>query len=486
MSSVDRFSGESRRTTGVPGLDTLLNGGFKPGSVCILQGFPGSGKTVLANQICFHRAAQDEACLYITVLAESHDRLVTHLQGMSFFDPERIASDIVYESAYSTLEKDGLDGILQLLTRERQVRAATTLALDGLFMLEDQLTSEADFRRFVNSLSVFANLTGAVILLLTNNRRSAHTPEYTMVDTWIELGSEQVEHRCFRYLQVHKFRGSDFIAGRHAITISDQGLRVLPRLESALGRDQGWYPPRGFLSSGIAALDQMLNGGLRTGSTTMFAGDTGIGKTTFGLEFIGQSSVNEPGLLLTFHETTAELREKAALLGIDLAGLIDEGAVEVIWYPSAENLLDAVGYHLVEAVEKRGVRRLFLDGVDALDLSTGHLSRFPPFLTALTHVLKTRQVTTLYTHETRSKFSGSEQTSLGSVSGVAENVISLRFFESEKQTRRLLAIKKVRSNSFDMRLRPFSITNQGIVIGDPEPAHQADYGIADRPGEEYQ
>jgi len=42
--------------TGVPGLDAVLAGGFFPGSVILVAGPPGTGKTTLGNQIAYSPA----------------------------------------------------------------------------------------------------------------------------------------------------------------------------------------------------------------------------------------------------------------------------------------------------------------------------------------------------------------------------------------------------------------------------------------------
>src|ERR1700749_940279 len=102
-----------RVDTGVPGLDTILNGGLFRGGVYIVEGAPGSGKTILGNQICFHRAARGESTIYITLLAESHTRLIAPLRSMAFFRPELISSSIYYISAFKVLEEQGLEGLLK-------------------------------------------------------------------------------------------------------------------------------------------------------------------------------------------------------------------------------------------------------------------------------------------------------------------------------------------------------------------------------------
>src|ERR1700733_12035543 len=121
-----------RVDTGIPGLDTILNGGLFKGGVYIIEGAPGAGKTILGNQICFHRAAEGDSTIYITLLAESHARLLAHLRSMEFFRPELVSSAIYYISAFKVLETTGLDGLLKSIQEAVHSRKASFMVLDGL------------------------------------------------------------------------------------------------------------------------------------------------------------------------------------------------------------------------------------------------------------------------------------------------------------------------------------------------------------------
>ena len=68
-----------RLLSGVGGLDTILGGGFLKGGLYIIQGTPGTGKTTLANQICFNHVATSGRALYVTLLAEYHARMMQHM-----------------------------------------------------------------------------------------------------------------------------------------------------------------------------------------------------------------------------------------------------------------------------------------------------------------------------------------------------------------------------------------------------------------------
>ncbi len=126
-----------RIPSGVPGLDTVLRGGFLRGGIFIVQGSPGAGKTILGNQICFHHAAKGGRALYVTLLAENHARMLLHIGQLGFFEEAIIPDRLYYISAFRVLEQEGLPAVLNLLRREVQARGASLLVLDGLSAIEE-------------------------------------------------------------------------------------------------------------------------------------------------------------------------------------------------------------------------------------------------------------------------------------------------------------------------------------------------------------
>src|ERR1700748_1911253 len=109
-----------RMPTGIAGLDVILNGGFLRGGIYIVQGPPGAGKTILGNQVCYDHVAAGGRALYVTLRAGTHDRMLMHMGGMRFFQPEAIAKSLEYISAFRILEEEGLKGLLTLIRREIQ------------------------------------------------------------------------------------------------------------------------------------------------------------------------------------------------------------------------------------------------------------------------------------------------------------------------------------------------------------------------------
>src|SRR6266566_2493596 len=449
-----------RLPTGIPGLDTVLRGGFLTAGIYIVRGEPGAGKAILGNQFCFNHAAAGHHAIYVTLLAETHDRMLQHMQTMSFFEPARIPDGIYYVNGFRVLEEDGIKGFIDSLRREIRTHDATLLVLDGLVATEESSESDRDFKKFILELQAHMAIEGCTALLLTDGRRNEYHPEYTMVDGLIELYDVLFGTQAERELEVRKLRGTDALRGRHSFRITDRGIVVYPRIEALLARptaDDQWPDER--CASGVDQLDAMLGGGIPRGTATLVLGASGSGKTSLGLHFLSRSSALEPGLLFGFYEMPLRLRHKAAGLGIKLDGLIEQGQLEFLWYPPTEDILDALGNRLLEAVRRRRVKRLVIDGLLGFqELAADRPHRIGRFLTALANELRVLNVTTVYTAETRNLIGGVIEGPAIGLSTIAENLILLRYVALRSQLRRLISVVKMRDSDFDSSLREFRIT----------------------------
>ena len=170
--SEQRPSSE-RRPTGIDGLDRILEGGFLVAGVYIVQGPPGAGKTILANQACFHHAAAGGHAVYVTLLAESHSRMFAHLRRMAFFDESAIPDHVYYIGGYSALEAEGLDALVTLIRGAIQKHKATLLVVDGLISAQESSPTDREFKKFLHEIQTLADLTGCTVLLLTNAQRAS-------------------------------------------------------------------------------------------------------------------------------------------------------------------------------------------------------------------------------------------------------------------------------------------------------------------------
>lgn len=457
-----------RVPSGVLGLDAVLDGGFLQGGTYIVAGMPGTGKTILGNQICFHHVAQGGRVVYVTLLAETHGRMLAHLRGMAFFSEEPLASALHYVSAYRVLTQEGLKGLLELLRQLIREHRASMLVLDGLVSASASAPNELAFKEFVHELNTLVSVIGCTTFLLTNGHSPEDVhPEHTMVDGLIELTDELIGVRAVRELIVRKFRGSAHLRGRHVFQITHQGITVYPRSEAMLSDPvaiPGEYKSR--VPVGVPALDEMLRGGLLRGSATLVMGPSGSGKTLLGLQFLAEGVARgEPCLYFGFYESPLRLVGKGQGIGLDLIGAVRSEVLEMIWQPPVELVLDALAVKILAAIKRRGVHRLLVDGLVGFKESTVHPERINRFFAAFTNELRALEVTTIFTEETRVLFGPEVETPVKGLSALVENHLFLRQLEWKGELRRVLAILKTRESGHEPSLRELIIGDSGIQLG---------------------
>lgn len=456
-----------RLKSGVPGLDLILGGGMVVGSSYIVQGRPGSGKTILANQIAFHQAGQGHKILFATFLAESHERLFQFLSTLSFFDPGHVGTNIQFVSALDAIETDGLAEVVTLLRREIGRQKATLLIVDGMTNIQPRDGGPLDGKRFIAELQGHASFAGCTVLFLTNSRIGDDSPELTMVDGIIEMGEDLIGGRSVRRMQLRKTRGSAALSGLHELEITRDGITIHPRLEAVFN-----YPSiadsvvggTGRLESGIPTLDEMVGGGLPRASSTLMLGPSGCGKTTMGLAFLQSCTPQEPGILFGLYETPSRLMLKARSVGMALQPLVESGALHLVWQPPTERLLDALGHRLLDAVRTTGAKRVFIDSLSAIARSATIPGRSVAFFTSLMNELRARDVLVLASWEMRELFGGDLQTPTPELSGVMDNLLLMRFVELRAELRRVVSVLKVRDSAYDPSLRELVITDTGVAL----------------------
>ncbi|MDB4975437.1 MAG: kaiC 2 [Myxococcaceae bacterium] len=459
-----------RVATGIPGLDTILEGGLLQGGVYIIEGSPGVGKTTLGSHFCFNHAASGGRAVYITLLAESHTRLLQHLRRMSFFDPSMVPDRVSYISAFKVLETEGLPSLIKLVRQTMAAQKASVVVLDGLVSAEEASPSAKDFKKFIHELQVVASMIGCTALLLNSTERPrGFRPERTMVDGIIELEDDIVGMHAVRHLSIRKMRGASPVRGKHYMQISDDGVSVLPRIETVgvhAGIDAFRTPGEGRAAFGITQFDDMIAGGVPEGSVTAMVGPSGSGKTLLGLHFLHAGvQKNEAGAYFGFFERPAMLMDKAKRLGLDLGSAREGGLIEVHWNRPVEGVIDLLSDRLIAIAKKHKIKRLFIDGLQGFQAAAESSTRLREVLACLVDELENLGVTSVYSSETPDLFGENLEISMLGMSALTHNIVLLNHRERSGHTRRTLTVLKVRDSEHDLSVREFAITNGGIVVG---------------------
>ncbi|MBW3623048.1 MAG: AAA family ATPase, partial [Armatimonadetes bacterium] len=277
-------------STGVPGLDSILGGGFLRGGLYLLQGGPGSGKTTLALQTLFHRENQGERGIYVSLTESARDLQRTCLShgwdwnGIRYCDLTRWSQDPKeVQSLFFHPSEVELGETVQRIMEEIKRTDPRYIVLDGLSEIRLLAGDPLRYRRQMMSLKYFFEEAGHTVLILDDQ---SHTGGENLPESLV--GGNIVMERSLpgyggarRRINVTKVRGSDFRDGFHDYKITTGGLLIHPRLIAAEHR---FSPTREPFPSGIAEMDQMLGGGLETGTTTLMLGPSGVGKSTVAMQ----------------------------------------------------------------------------------------------------------------------------------------------------------------------------------------------------------
>lgn len=463
-----------RLSSGIPGLDEVLGGGLIPGGIYVLVGGPGTGKTVIANQLCFACAQEHRQGIYVTVVSESHSRMIGNLETFAFFDPTPIGERITYMSGVGALREGGFEALFQLVEGEVRRREPALLVIDGLSKAARSSSgNQPELRDFLNRLAALLEFTDCTAVLCMLLDAADLSTEHAMADGLIELTNTRVGRRSVRELFVSKFRGSATLDGSHTFEIDERGVVVHPRAEARLAPGVPVPPGDGErFRFGIGQLDEMLCGGVPSYSATALLGPPGAGKTMLGLHFLAEGArQDQRGLYFGFYESPARIIAQGDGVGLSLSEYQSKGLLDVTWQRPFENLLDRLAAMLFEHVRRRGIRRLFIDGTEAFARGAMFSERTPGLLAAITNELRMCGVTTVMALET--PMFEPMVTPQALWSALIDNSILLRFVELHSHLHRLISVLKVRGSNFDAAIRAFAIGEQGIRVGDVFGTEQA-------------
>ncbi|MDB5776663.1 MAG: kaiC [Herbaspirillum sp.] len=452
-------------STGIPGFDDILGGGLPEGSLYLIQGLAGSGKTTLACQIGFVQAQRGKKVMILTLIAESHAKMLNHVSNFSFFDESFVGNQLVLFSGYNSLASEGLRGLLKLITSSLSEHQPSILVIDGFRSVRDSSPSDLNLSEFMHSLNSLVFTMGCTTLLLSPVEGNVPDSENTLVDGLIELGQYEHGMQLIREIKIFKIRGARHLLGKHVFDMNQSGVVIYPRLEAIAARSQmAAGASEHYVSLGIPSWDPYIGGGIVSGSISCVLGSPGAGKTLMGLHFIEQGLKDkQPCLIVGFYESPQCLLAKAKKTGIQLAAAMDSGDLEIIWQLPVEALGDDLAKRMLDNISQRGVTRLLIDGVEGLRNIVMQPGRNRSFLVALTNELRVRGVTTFFT-EQLPYFKESRPRADPTSSELYENVILLEYVSLQDNNYRQISVMKLRENGYDGAARLMTISDSGISI----------------------
>jgi circadian clock protein KaiC len=222
--------------------------------------------------------------------------------------------------------------------------------------------------------------------------------------------------------------------------------------------------------TGIPGFDEITLGGLPAGRPTLVCGSAGAGKTLFAMEFLVRGAIlyDQPGVFISFEESSEELSTNVASLGFDLNQLVADKKLVLDYVfierseieETGEYDLEGLFLRLGHAIDSIGANRIVLDTLEALFSALPNEAIIRAELRRLFRWLKEKGVTALITCER----GDGKLTRYGLEEYVADCVILLdNRVENQISTRRM-RIVKYRGTSHGTNEYPFLIDEKGFSV----------------------
>ena len=465
---------EQTMGTGIEGLDDVLGGGLTPNRLYVLEGAPGAGKTTVALQFLMEGAKRGEQVLYVTLsetaaelegVARSHgwDLSGIHIREM-LPSPDSLQPDEQYTMFHpSEIE---LSETTQRILEDVQALSPRRIVFDSLSELRLLSGGSLRYRRQILALKQFFSGRQCTVLLL-DDMATTHRDQQVQSIAHAVLRLEQT-HSDYgavrRRLVVVKFRGKDFRGGYHDYRIVRGGLQVFPRLVAA---EHVNPVKQDKLPSGIESLDRLMGGGLERGTSTLFVGAPGTGKSTVAVQFaIAAAERGETSAVFLFDESINTLRTRCASMGMDIERWIEAGRVHLRQVDPGEMSPGELVHLIRQAVEGDQASVVVIDSLN------GYLNAMPDdrFLIVQLHELLTylgqAGVATLLVGAHHGMIGTNMQAPVDA-SYLADAIVMLRYFEAEGEVRQAISVMKKRGGAHERSIRAFTMDDTGLHVGEP-------------------
>ncbi len=459
---------QHRLSTGVSGLDEILQGGFIPGQAYLVRGGPGTGKTTLGLHFLDAGLSKGEKPLFIT-LGEPTAQIQTNAEALGFDSKALTFLDLSPTSEFFTelqtydifspAEVEG-EPTTQKIIQQVETLKPQRVFLDAITQFRYLSADAFQFRKQMLSFLRFLTEQGATVLFSSEGSEEAP-------DNDLQFISDGVIDLNFsfhgRTLSVIKIRGSDFQQGNHFIRLSQTGIKAFPQLIPEAHHRE--FAPE-TIPSGVPELDTLLHGGLERGTVSLVTGPSGVGKSTLGLQFMKEAAERgERSVVFAFEELADVLLHRCEAINIPVHAMIQRGTLSVVQVEPLHLTPHEFASLVRQEVEKKNARLVMIDGLSGYGISiqSDDLVRH---VHALCKYLQNMGVAVLLINEQEMITGDFRATDIG-ISYLADTIVFLRYLEVYGEIRKAIGVLKKRTTDFERALRQFEITGSGIKVGEP-------------------
>lgn len=466
-------NGEQVVSTGITGLDDVLNGGFPRGHFFLVEGEPGAGKTTLGLQFLMAGRGSSESLLYVT-LSESEREIQkvarSHgwsLKGITIYEFTPTEDALRPEDQYSAFHpsdvefQDAMKNILGQVDRVKPSR----VVIDSLSEIRLLAGDSLRYRRQILALKHFFTNRGCTVLLLDDRTATEHDLQLQSIAHGV-LMLEKVPRdygRIRRRVQIAKMRGSVYREGYHDYTIATGGVEVYPRLVAS---EHLRGAPGGVAPSGLAQLDALWGGGLDRGTSTLLLGPAGAGKSSIALSYaVTAARAGEFVSMFLFEELITLACRRGAGLNLDPRPYIKAGKLHMEQIDPAELSPGEFVQHVRDTVETKDARMVIIDSLNGFMNAMPDEAHLPLQMHELLAFLNHRGVLTILVLS-QAGLMGANMTTPVDLSYLADNVMLFRYFEAAGRVRKALSVVKKRSGPHEDTIRELTMAKGCVTIGE--------------------
>jgi len=284
------------------------------------------------------------------------------------------------------------------------------------------------------------------------------------VDGIIYLEKEVSRERLIdlRNIHIQKFRGSDFLPGAHPMRITSRGVEIFPHI---IEKNREVQPAGEQIRSQIPELDNLLGGGIESGTTTIISGPSGTGKSTLALQFLMQAARAEKrAILYSFEETTESILFRSRSVGMEVMPLLEKGLLEIRYVNPLELYPDEFLQAIRLSVGKEGYNVAAFDSLKGYHMTMEEFGSTVAHLQNVITYLKAQGATVFMINETE-RITGDLRMTEAGISFLADNIILLRYIEQMGRIGRVIGCVKKRLGAPQTELRELILSSKGIQMG---------------------
>jgi circadian clock protein KaiC len=461
--------------TGIEGFDEITGGGLPQGRTTLIEGGPGSGKTIMALQTLVNGARHENEPGIFVAFEESSECIVQNAAKFGwdlvdlqkkklFFLNAQPTTDMVHSGSFDLA---GLLAIVEAKAKEIKAKRIVFDAIDiVLSVLNDPLAEKREAYRLHEWL--MAHGFTAIITAKASDyeSRGVNLPHLSflqfMVDCAVTLNHEVIQGISQRNLRVMKYRGSSFSENEAPFLIGNGGIEVaasrsLDRVLAPVTKER--------VSTGVKRLDTMLGGGYYRGASVLITGFPGTAKTTLAGAFAQAACERgEPTLFVSFDSDPAEIIRNLASVAIRLERFVKNGLLKLV---SSRAVSDSAELHRMEiqhlATEHRA-RCLVIDPLSALS-KAGNEETAYSVAGRLIDWTKQEGITMVCTSLLDQAAAQAEGTPM-QISTIADTWIHLNYLVQAGERNRGLSIIKSRGTSHSNQVRELVLSRAGVTLAD--------------------